>query len=177
MTGACDADRRYTNGPSTRGHGSARIVSLSRHREPEIVFGEDAPFIPPGRYRAVGGKSRVYPCFRSWKVGVQWVIFPDPANPGIEEPVTLERHYNVTKVKGRLRAPGRGDLRRDCVMVLGRKPSRHHQLSPRMFESVMAIVDVRTVERDRVQRDLHEANRYSVIGRVVEILAGGRPAR
>lgn len=143
------------------------------------VVSDDVPLLPAGPYEAVGGKARPFSAFKAEKLCIEWtVVVPVESQPGGTRRVVLPRYYNVRRgVGGRFHAAKHGAYRREWIAVTGRRPSRNDRLSPQVFTGVMALVEVRTVSKDREQRRLPAGAHYSVIARVVEILAGGRPVR
>jgi hypothetical protein len=76
-------------------------------------------------------------------------------------------------LEGRLRVGAHSDYRREWIVVTGRRPSRNDRMSSRVFQGVLAEVEVRTVKTDSKQRPLPKGAWYSVIARVVQVKIGG----
>jgi hypothetical protein len=141
--------------------------------EANVYLASDAPLIAPGIYLAVGtGKDWQRYIFRTWKLAVQFkVLVNGPEQP--EEQVTLERWYHVDVKQRRIAAGRHSDYRREWTLATARRPTRADRLAPRVFARVMFKVEVKTVVKNWNQYDLSEPNQYSIIGRILERVAGG----
>jgi hypothetical protein len=139
----------------------------------DIVGEELPPLLEPGIYQATGGKARVATLFRTLKLCVAWcVLMPDLLHG--HQRVTLTRYYNIKRGPGRRwRAGASSHYIREWTLVTGRRPSRGDPLSPAVFRGVLAEIEVRTVTSDSRQHDLAVPARYSVVARIIKILAGG----
>ena len=158
----------------------------SRGRRPRAVsppdldvIADQAPWIPPGQYEAVGGTAKKFTMLRgAIKIRVEWrVLVPDPTQPDGVRHVMLPRFYNVHAVPGgRFRAGSSSHYTRDWALVAGRQSSRADRSPPNVFEGVLCLVEVRTVDHDANQRALPAAAHYSRIAQLIEVRAGGRRA-
>lgn len=155
-------------------------VQLARQPGPtDLIIGHDCdlpPCLAPGFYEALGGsKWSARNIFKTSKLYVSWtVLVPDADAENGCRRVQLTRHYNVRQTAGRRwRAGSRSDYFREWVLLTQRLPSSREPMSPSVFTNVLCRVEVRTVEIDFRQRSIPEAARYSIVARIVEVLAGG----
>lgn len=106
-----------------------------------------------------------------------WFTLVDPCNPTINR-TRLFKAYNIINTVGRIgrhgrfRAGRRSNFALDYARLIG-KLRRQDRPTLRAFKGKLFRVRVRTVLRNREQKDWHAANRYSVIDEICEIIVGG----
>lgn len=139
------------------------------------VMGEERPLLPEGRYQAVARSAHIANMHKGHKMIVEWdVIVPDPNHPLGQRSVRLRRYYNIKPAAGRRwRVGSSSNYQREWITITNRRPTRRDRLSPSVFFGVLAEVEVSTVHSDSRQRELHPAARYSVVSRVLSVVAGG----
>lgn len=92
-------------------------------------------------------------------------------DPGPHFEEILERWYNVKSLLGPPRQSGlfvpgwSSDLYRDYLLIAGRPP-RRDRLSLSKLKTVLLLGEVQTVTTDRIQRQLHPVQQYSVVRRL-----------
>lgn len=129
---------------------------------------QDAGIIPlhpenhllrPGEYQALYVGYRGIDIFRARKVAAWWKILERPE-------IVLPRYYRVTTYQPRVSAPAGSAIARDVAVALGRRV-RCDRIPMTDLAGIPVRVQVRSVTRDREQRQLAEVCTYSVIDRIV----------
>ena len=138
------------------------------------VVGRDYPQITAGEYSAsflhhetsarFGGKL------------FMWFRIHDPGGPF--NGVQVFKAYNVKGLKGRAGMNGkfivgkRSYFVKDCTRLF---TTGHGKYSPRPadFRNKLFLVNIREVSTNERQQEYDEAERYSVVDRILEVQAGG----
>lgn len=143
---------RVLDDGNTRWDRAPKPQAVPLHPEPALV--------EPGEYQAVYIGHRGLSMYRGRKLVVWWRILEHAE-------ILLPRYYRVLTYQPRISAPASSDIMREVAAALGRRIRRDQIPVASLAEAPPVRVDVRTVVRDRSQRDLPEVCTYSVISRVI----------
>jgi hypothetical protein len=126
------------------------------------------PLIIPGVFPAVCLKYEPFRHFRypkTRKLHLHFQVFHDDSDP--KNYTDLSRFLNYS------RTPGRGsDYYKEWVIANGgNPPKRKDRMSPKIFVEKIFDVRVRTVKQDRDSDPLHRNLRYSVVGKILRLVA------
>ena len=142
-------------------------VNRSVNKEPELVFDlAQEPLVPDDKYEFVyarhkyvlsfGGKPKLFMWFRITSLG---------EHHGKE----LPRFYNVRTSNKRYSPPRNGVLTREMRQLFGNSLKARGLPLQQLKESVLLGI-TRTVNTDSRQKNLHMANRYSVIDEFLRVI-------
>jgi hypothetical protein len=120
------------------------------------------PLIPEGRHEAMCVKVRKQ-TLPLWKREVAVLEFRILDGPHAN--TALERFHRVTGSVGR-----HSSFYREWTIAASRLPKRGEHMRASKFCGKLFLVEVRTVKRDRDQRESPQALWYSKVARVLELL-------
>ncbi len=158
----------------------AQVLHLRRGkvREGFIVADDLPPLLKAGTYEAAIVGYEIYPAKifgNAVKLRLDFDVFESSGKPAVR----LHGHYNVDRIdsNGRPVFRAQSKFARDWRTVTRRRPIRRDRMPPSALMGVLVTVSIRTTFTDRNQRRLSEANYYSVVDRIEDVLAGGHQHR
>lgn len=152
------------------------VTALRLAEAAEGIFDSPRPLLPEGRYQLALAHHETHVMFKGSKRAspklTLWLRLCEPGTPYFG--LLIPRYYNVRALTskegrgGRFKAGWGSDLAIEYCELF--KPlDRLDRISLANFRNHILIGEVRTVERNALQRELPSALRYSVVGRLIGI--------
>lgn len=142
-------------------------VNLHDNEGRGILFNirdEAHALVPEGRYEVSFVRAQKHKQFGGTKLYITFKI----CSPGPYFGLEIFRAYNFSD-----RLTRGLDLYKELTLIYGKRLRKNTKLSIELFEGKVLEVSVRTVKQNRKQADLPEHLQYSVIDRIVRVVAGG----
>ena len=146
---------------------AANVLELPR---PDISS-DFIPYVPPGTYTVSYVRHETVMLFRTPKL-VIWFRIVDM---GQHFGKSIPRYYNVRRIirklgkHGGFQAGRSSDFVREYASIFPDRITRLDRIAMQPFQTALIRAVVRTVTRDRSQRDLATTLHYSVIERLVGV--------
>ncbi len=131
----------------------------------ECTTAEDAkPIIPEGRYEAQVVSFKKCPFYGKMKLYVGFKIISFGQYAG----TIVFKNYNFSE-----KLPRGCNLYKDLVLLHGSRIRKNTKLPLKLFQNKVLEIFVRTVIHDYKQTEFQEHQQYSVVDRILGIIAGG----
>ena len=144
---------------------AANVLELSR----SDIGSDFIPHVPPGTYTVAYIRHETAKLFRTPKL-VVWFRIVDM---GQHFGKAIPRYYNIKRAIGKLGKHGgfhagrSSDFVREYASIFPDRITRLDRIAMQPFQTAMIRAAVRTVTRDRSQRELATTLHYSVIERLI----------